>query len=689
MPVSLATFAGAPDGMVRGVPQHELPDTAAWTILDAFLNQPGIIRRRAGLYTDIDSLTDAYAIGLAGTVAPDNTWVGVELVRLTTGPAGSIHGFKNSTMAVTWPVTPNISPHSLFDSKPALKGGAFIGAATDLGAAPSASTIVYWRGAAKALTSTTTTGAVARGATSFTLTAGGTNVSPGHWVFNDSNILVGVVKSVSGNTVTLEKPALQVITANVTFQPFRKILPRVSKGRITCSSASTTVNGGLTQFRKLDVDSGTWDLFTTDYVYIGTVSSVTADAQLELGSNAAVSLLNSDYLAIKRIDGTALSGSPVGFLNATHGGHQFFAQGNGLFFSDDDDPEALDLIDDNLVFSDDPISALVSCEAGLLIATENEAFALVGVAGTTPDRWAGAPVHDDGALFPMTAQEHEGGAIWAGRRGVWYWNGAKPVNMLASWGDTWEKITGSLSANTRMWSMVANDHYFLHVEGTSQTEIKYQEPGSAVSLQNLARFTLVINMKTGAISLLRNVGIRGATRPPTSVGAGESYFAVTTDSGSTKLAKVFTARSLFRENSSQGRDAYNCLGESGFANAGPFFNLETKKYDLGNPQILKLFKLFLLHFYLEGTQNTQELIDAETADHLRFATFKGMNRSSTLSGKKLFLNPTTAIWLDKRVKFMARSQFCSILCFPGTSTITDLQLGAWAIGYKSKRAGRV
>jgi hypothetical protein len=672
--------------MVRAVAQHEIPDSAAWTIIDAFLKDPGEIRRRGPLSSFY--ATTAAAIGLAGTVAPDGTWSGL-LYRRSTTPSGRFSGFKNSTVDDSAPNTPSVSPYELFCSQDALNGGAMIGSASALGPSPSQQMLAYWRGATKGTGSATTLAtSITRGDTTVTLAAGGgANFCSGHWLHTTaSGTLIGLVKSVSGDVLTLQKKALVTVDKavdTVQGRMSRGIYPRVSKGRITTATTSPTVNGGETRFKAQGLATGTWDVYKTDYTYIGTVSSVASDTQLALTSNAAVDLLNADYIAIRR-DANSYSRSAhlVGWLNASYANHQFYADGNVLAFSDLTDPEAVFIgpdDDDTITFSDDPISALVPTTSGLVVTSEKEAFVLAGAVGTTPDRWRGDRIADDGCVSTMSAVQYKGGAIWAGRRGIWYWNGADPQNIAGALGSAYQKFMAGFDSSTyRAWGMVHNDHYFLHVEnGASGIFAWYDENNTA---NYLTRLTFAINLLTGAVSILRNVGIRGAVTPPPSMGDGETYFAVTTSS----QAVVVKASSLF---GTTGNDSVTCTGDS----AGPEVFVETKKYDLGDAQRLKRFKLLLLHYLVDGTVNDQASIDAGTADHIRFASVKGLNDDGVVSNTKLFVKvtPDNGDWQDKRVKFMSVSQFLAFRIWEGTDTITNLVLGAWALGFKLKRPGQV
>lgn len=689
MSVQLATFAGAPEGMVRAKSQHELEDTQCWTIIDAFLNQDGYITRRAGLATSVGSVSAASSVGIAATVSPAGVWAAAQVTKRTSDSFLRIEGFKNTTIAES---LAGAGPTVYFDSKDALGGGCLIGSSDGLGpASTTTQSLVIWRGAslgAPVNASYTPSPLVTVGAATVTLTANGAHWVPGHFIFDTtSGDLIGVVKSVSGNVLTLTAPALRSSTgANTVFgSSWRGLQRRVSKGRITTSTASAVVNGGATLFRANGMGSGTWDIFTTEYNFVGTVSAVGSDSQLTLTGNASIALLNSDYIAIKRGAGYAGTNEVFGWLNANYAGHQFYATGARVSYSDDDHFEAVDVDHDFFEVSEENVSALIPAQQGLVICTETEAHVLLGAVGTTPDRWRADRIHDDGCLSPMTARLYQGGAIWAGRRGIWYWNGGEVVNLAGALGDAYQRIIEGMPVGTYLRGAVTHGHYLLSVESTTQTELRSYDTANYANGTAIGNFTICIKLDDGAITLLRNVDVRGVAQPPPQV-SGETYLSFTHLSAGVRTARVFPSRDLFAENNATGIDSFACDGVTG---TFPAFELETKKYDIGNPQLLKLFKMLLLHYNLWGTQNTAAQVTALTADHLRFATVKGLGSVGALSSKQFFLNGDSQAWLDKRLKFMKRSQHLSIRIWQGTQTITRLQLGAWALGFKPKRPGRV
>jgi hypothetical protein len=656
----LTTLPPAPTGMRRSAPQHEIQDTDAWTLSDVLLQVPGLIQRRGPL-TQYDTQSGR-SIGMARTQAPDGTEQQVHLVRTGT-PAGKLYGITPASWNYSWPVTPVYSPrYTLFRSADALLGGVFIGTGDDLS---TNRTLGFWHGGSKGDTGTLNlASSIARGDTTVSLSSGGSSCSSGMFVFNSSGYLVGTIKSVSGNTLTLRAPSLVSGSSTVTASSIRGVNPRVTKGAITCATTATVVNGADTKFADQGLATGTWDIFTSDFTYVGTVASVTSNTQLTLASSAAVSLLSSDYIAINRTGSYSLTNDVLGFITAEYAGHQFYAQGNSVFFSDTTDREGVDTtIDgDYLQFSSDPVRALQPTLNALVSLTETEAYALVGAVGTTPDRWRGERIHDDGTLCTMSVVGYKGGAIWAGKRGIWYWDGSSPVNIVDSLGDAYRLF---VSNTQRCYGMIARDHYFLFVEdGTSGVFSETRGSSGSDVTTNFVRLTIAVNLTTGAVTILKNVELRGFVELPASVAAGTTLASLTS---STPNAVIWKPDALF---DTDGNESIQCEGA---AATGPSAYVETKKYGMGDGQRLKLFKMLLLHYRADGG-----VVNLDTVKGLNSS---GEHATSTYSA-------TSGVFSDARIKFMKRSQFLAFRFYEG-SGVTHLAFGPWAIAFKWKRPGRV
>jgi hypothetical protein len=677
-PLSLETLMGAPGGIARDVPQHEIQDTECWMLQDANLMDPGFIRRRGPLTeTPSSTLTNSFALGAARVQDPAGTEQNCVYVRTTT-PGGKVYGFGNtSSLTYTWPYTPLASgPADLFCGNDALNGGVFLGSAESYDK-PTNKALLFWQGASKPAWTNIATTSFARGATSITVTSDIAHVSSGHFVFDTSSgSLIGVVKTIASNVITLKDPAL-LGSSQIDVQPLRGMGTRVATGRITVSKDDTAkiVNGGQTKFRAQGLDSGTWDLYTAQYNYIGTVASVASDAQLTLASQALISLVNGEYIAIQTSG--SYSTTPFGWLNANFAGHQFYADGNILRFSSYLDREAVDttLDGDFITFSEDPIRALIPTTGSLVVVTENETFALVGAVGTTPDRWRGTRVNDDGTICGMSAVTYKGGAIWAGKRGIWFYDGASPVNIGAKLdGDYRLGVSTFTNATYRAYGAVVKDHYLLFCENVKSGVF---DTVKGASTAHITRPTFVIGLLTGATSIWRNVELRGVINPPDRLGLGTALLPIQTLESAVNTTRVVKGDTLFEDS---GQDAYTC---NGAAAAGPDLYVESKKYSMGDGQRLKLFRMILLSFWAAG-------------GNIKLDTIVGLNGTGVTSNTEFW---ATTAFVDKRIKFNARSQYVAVRLYQSAyqgnpaslvaANTTRITLGQWAFGFKWKRPGRV
>jgi len=657
--LELQTLPILPQGMARNAPQNSIGDAEAWTLIDGNLSVPGFLKRR-GAVSSIDTKLAVAPVGLFAGVAPDGT----DAVMALDDDAK----VRDITDGVSASFT-DMSLDDLFSASDALGGGTLVGASDTYAKQVNATRmgLALFRGALSGDVTKNLSGAVTRGDTTIGLSSG-TGVVSGQFVFSNSGKLVGVVKSISGTTITLEAKALNASSSTVDLTVLRGLGTRTSVGRITTDSTSATVNGGGTKFKAQALDSGTWDLFTPDFTYIGTVSSVASDLQLTLGSSATVSLLNSDYIAIKQLTSYPIANTALGFITALYGGHQFYANGHTIAFSDDDDLEALDLTGNGntLEFSKDPVRAMVSTNGALVVVTEKEAFALAGGVGTTPDRWRGERIHDDGTLCGMSALAYKGGAIWAGKRGVWYWDGGDPINLASRFGDYYRTLVDGV---TRCWSAIIRDHLVLYLQG--HDDVTYPTYSGDTSATHLA---LTVNLQSGAISLWTNVETRGFVVVPEQYSIGTRSILAMTD-GTDRY--IVDGDALITTQT--GQDEFACGNGSV---AGPYLAFETKKLSMGDGQRLKLFKQLQVHYFSDGV-------------NLKVATVKGLNSTAVVSTSEFVSNSE---FQDKRLKPKARSQYASYQVYESqwqdsAKTIAavpvEITLGEFAVGFKWKRAGRV
>lgn len=305
-----------------------------------------------------------------------------------------------------------------------------------------------------------------------------------------------------------------------------------SSSQVTLNNATTGTATNTMTFKN------TWNLYRgSDLTWIGRASLINNDISITLAANATVALNNERFIAINGTGdwsiNTAATTHKVGFLTATYAGRQWFANNSNtltntsrVWFSETSDPEGLDLADfdgdfldtASSVGTDTPIKAICPAYNSLVIVKENETFAITG---TSPTTFELKKIQDDGCLSGMSVQPFGGGVIWAGRDGIHFYDGIQVTDLAADkLGDYYKNALRTVDPTTyRMWSMICRDHYFLFIENYSPSVAVIK----GVLSTTPTAATIAINMVTGAISLMTNLGIRGFVDTPADTGKQNIY----------------------------------------------------------------------------------------------------------------------------------------------------------------------
>lgn len=715
--IATASYAAAPEGSNLAVPPHEIPDTQARYIQDAWLDDIGEIRRRGQVAGKVGVVTlDKPVMGLTQTADP----TGIVRIAAVNGDSGSgyfsvLSDDKTTKTNLPWANNLGTSPYHIHDAKPCLNGGVLVGVSSKY-TQGAAQALAYWRGSNKA-NYTTGTFTVAQGATDVygTGTFWSTNADAGMFLFGtgDSPALTtyfGSVKQVVSDThLILDAPAPLAATAKAyTLQALRGVCAKYY-GYCTTDTTNASVTGQDTSFVDNQLSTGTWALYRqADMKYIGQVSSVTSNTLLTLTANSTVGLNAERFIAL-RLDGSyaldlSASTRKVGFLNATWRDRQWTLN-NGqtvektlrLWFSDNSDFEATDLSEQSGDFID-VISgragvldtagqAVVPTQNALLVLKETEAFA---VTGTAPENFTLDKIGDDGCLCGMSVQQYMGGAIWAGFEGIYYFDGTNVTNLIEDrLGLTYKAMVRDWnSASYRVTSMLARDHYIAFFERVdSQYTIR---KGTALTAP--AQIAIAIYIPQRAVTFVSNLEIRGAMNLPLDTGLGV-WYAVTDNSG---IGHICDTQDLFEV---LGPDQITCsIGNK----AGPDFYLETKRYNFGDPLLKKLFKQVIMTYFSGG-------------DALNLDTVVGLNEDGTTASTQwpttlptwASLPPTNPTWqqlsahnstwatlasaqfVTKRIKFLKRSQHLAFRIWQASGNVTNVEIGPWSIGFKPQRPGRI
>ncbi len=727
-------YPPAPAGMNVAQAPQEIDDSEARYLQDILLDFAGIARRRG----PVQALSTVAALPRPGTnLVTTIDPAGTSRFAALTGTAANGYltvwnAALSATSDLTWafalptdPVGAAATAYRLSSATPAMHGGSFIGTASDYGTslAGANQALALWRGGVSPDYSTGTI-SFTRGSTAVvgSGTSWAANVTPGMFLFANTDdasagtftaTLIGTVYSVNSNTsITLEKASPYSGSAGRTYSlvSLRGTTPKVVKGRITCDVGSTTVSGGNTKFASQGLGTGTWNLYRQrDLAWIGRVSAVPSDISITLAANAAISMADELYIAIRGDWSTAdkstdISGaaSKMGWLTAVYAERQWYAANNTsfdktfrLWFSDTGDVEAVDLSDDgdwipvsSTTEAPEAIRALIPTYNALVVIKDTETFA---VYGSSPESFSAKKLEDDGTLSTMSVQPYSAGAIWAGRNGIYFYDGVTVTNMtLGKFGQVYVNTMRTFDPTRyRMWSMVVRNHYFLHVEKIS--------PTISVTKGNVSttpdHWTMCLNMDTRAFTLLRNVGLRGSIQLPAAQGRGVWYLVNDDTAG---VGKVCDSTDLF-----DSENVDEMITTDGGA-LGPDFYYETKKFNAGEDIRLKRIRQVAAHYLAQGGD-------------IKIDTVIGLNDvGSTLTGTlpasvytwdtlRLAIGTWEALALEfpnwvgliqgvfrpKKVGFMKKGHHIAFRFYQENDDMVRVRLGPQQIGYKPMRPSRV
>jgi len=662
MSVDSIDLTGGSSTINRAVAPHLISDYEFEFGTDVLFDRPGYVRQRGPLKraqnTD-PSNTPTVASSTPYAIVHCIDPAGIVKVGLLLNVSSQMRlyvlssDYETATNVDNWGVDGDVIATSPSVGQ---AGGIWIGSSLNF---VTSSNALLWRGASVAgvVEPATETISCTRGST--TVTGSGTSflteASSGSFLFartdtfTSTSCYIGVVKSVTNDTeLVLEAGALDTSTTKAyTLTGLRNRQNHQSRGKITCTTTSTALTGGNTKFRSGGLDNS-WYLFRRrDMAYIGKVSTVVDEDSITLAANAAVDATNEEYVAIDIDKGNAVdsNNTATGFITATYANRQWWLganYSNGLtdigstaIFSDLYDGESVyleknvgDLIVVPNYFSETntPILGAVGTFSGLMIFRENETSLLLG---DSPDQFVTRPLYKDGLLHPQSIAPYENGIVWAGRRGIHYFDGASVINLTRdTLGDWYVRNFNDYDYKTNsVWAIVHRDHYIVYLEGQDTT--------------------FVINLKSGAVSEFTNVQIRGGTNlPGEATLASNKPWAVIKDT--TGASYIVDVDNLFDES---GVDNLTCTGET----IGPNIKLESKIFSLNESMIKKFWKALAMNYRAVGST-----IKVEVA--------------TGLDGSYAALTPTpnsfatSSTYVRKRVKFHKFNEFIRFRLTPTTAS---------------------
>jgi hypothetical protein len=754
MPLDTQETPLSPDGMNTQADPWKIPEGQARFLQDIVLHKANDVRRRGPVKNGVNSAGQAivsldgrYCIGLAGTENPDGVWriaaVGQGAAEATAPQlhvyATDLQSYASNAYGSALGLSIATGSRHNFSTASHPWGGTLIG--FQQRNSPANCSLIHWAGATKADAGTGTISvaqdsvAVTGVGTSFT-----TECEVGMFLYSYTNTdtsgmtFIGIVKSITNNTsLTLTEGSLYPITTrNYRFQARRALSRRVAKGTITCTENSKIVSGANTKFvsqgLRTPTGGGKWAIFRADDMkLIGTVASVASDIQLTLAANASVTLNKGKFVAIDMLatnDVKINSATEHGWIAAQFAGRMWYANRPfsnrntptsqaRIFFSDTYDPEALDLTaagDHFLIPSESPplkpVLALAPTEGALLVFKEDEVY---GIYGTDETNFAirKLPV-DDGCFGATVVQKWNDGVIWAGQKGIWFYDGTEVFNLIEDRLDDWyEQAVQTFKSDTYgAWAMVYNGNYLLYIDkatppfGPDKTE--NDSNGTGTPLPYLG---LCINLERRAVSTLKNVSFQGSVAPDFEETLGRMYLVNARNSTTPwafNAARLCNTKDLFE---GRGLDTLFTYVIDPATNAlGPDFYFESKRYDLNNPHMKKRWKQLMLNYRLDSIEGDfvtlgkvgDGLTDYDN-NYLAFATMIGLNNMAIESRSRWRITrakDADKVWREAyqpaRVKFNKRSQYLGFKLWQSNSTgIEHISLASASLAFKFMRPGRV
>jgi hypothetical protein len=761
MPIQISDIATFPEGMNLQVKPWNIPEGQARYLQDIVLHEAHNAPRR-GPVTEAFSIGTELtkgAIGIVGTFQPDQTFKLAVLNGSSTSGDAKLSVLNAAHTAYAAHITIDESAVAEFltdkrhhvSTSPHPESGIIIG--TSNGLYPSSQQMLFtWAGSEKPKYSTGTITVAQDGvAVTGSGTAWLTNVDPGMYLYArvdaapgpNFRAFIGVVKSVGSDTsITLVDGALFAVTARAYYvRPVKPVEPRVSKGTITCSTGAKKITGQGTKFSRQGLatgsNSGAWAIFRADDMkYVGRVDTVQSDIQLTLGSNALQNCNRDKYVAIDiytERDSVLTQLKDPGFLNARWANRTWYANRgihgrqtplahSRVFFSDVIDAEALDTTSDgdhfpipSTVQPLKPITGMVATSSCLLITKQDETY---GVFGSDPSNFQVKKICDDGAISNMTIQPWNEGVIWAGMKGIWFWDGSEATNIIEDRiGDYYQKSLETLDpAERSAWAMVYKNNYVVHIEGGSPyigpvfdpDAVNDENPG-ATPEEPLGyeqdHLSIAVNLERRAVSFQSNLGLRGSVITPFEETLGTLYLVnktQDTDPWAVLGGRICSASDLFY---STGLDTIRTqVPDGSLGGYGPNMYIESKRYDMQQPQLKKRLKQLQMMYNLEsitGDYVTLGYVGDGVTDfdnnYLKFATMVGLNELSTESNSKWRLTRVkndqdvyVPGYQNKRIKFNKRSQHIGFRIWQSNTTgIKSVKVGPMAIGWRPMRPGRV
>lgn len=752
--LTIETFDNVPGGSMLDISTYELPDNFAQIIIDGFIKPPNTFVKRGPVKeAEVDgsatfsvasqsprhllTLTDKQGIEKIGVITVSEADKHVVLYAST----NTFNAHSDQLNLVDDGGTVNASAYKYFDSSATVDGGRVIGFTNTLGESTNAfQYLAFWRGATKA--EYFSTGAsFTRGSTTVTIASGANaNIVPGMFVKahvdgdNNWTPVLGVVKSVTNDTtIVLESGSLYSKGGSdgvIAFCPFVGFAAEITTGLITTTTTATTVVGSNTKFKTQLINiadpvtgyTSCYDLFRReDMKWIGKVSSTTDDETITLAANATIDMQDEEYVAINRFQYRAVANSveqlvttgkinSMGFLSCVYAGRQWYANipaattltdqwNNRAWFSEVGDPLAVDttLTDgsfmniDSTSEANSPLVAMKPFRGSLLFWKEKEVFRLTGA---NINQFSVRSLYNDGALSTGAVVRWEDTVLWAGRTGIYGYDGSSVTNLIRdSISNYWkDMVDNHIYDYSTVRVAVYRNYLFVSASGLKAPYDIYK----GLEFTDIKEPTIVINLKTRAVHFFTNLHFYGSVE---STRYSPHSFYVADEAGTTRFG---TLADIIDKDLAQVTDSMNTQIN---AFSGPMAFIETKKYSAKQLLQKKRWKLMLLNYlsehkiYADLIPSLQQGAASQTVEFP--PTSSGFDSWDTFgaaydtwdeagasfaSWEAVSSDPKIRV---KRAKFMKPDVYLSLRIYEEDPTQSNFEIHNWGLGYRFYRPGRV
>jgi hypothetical protein len=536
------------------------------------------------------------------------------------------------------------------------------------------------------------------------------DVEPGAWLLDTNAMPLGRVREVTSQTaMELETGAWETSSAaTASIKPHIRWHPQHGKGTITVANGGTAVSGVNTKFLSLaklgDCVASDWALFRrSDGEYIGDVSAI-ADNNACTISTAQIAMVNEAFIAIPvnnttmmRMDGNATRASMVmpGVVTANFAGRVWFMnnpatsdrarintdleQSSRVIFTAVDNTHDIDWSPDGDWFDlpsniagNSPILEALATDNALLVFKREE---VVAITGRTPQEFTPDIIYNDGALTPYAVTAYEGGAVWAGQRDI-YWYDGRQIHKLGTprLGNTYGEmvstiVVGDADVHNDKACVVerVRNHVFVYFDNATYERGVHKESSGSTPTQ----FSLAINMETGAITTLSNVGARAVFAFNSTT--ERKWYATLDDNAfdagnQTAGTDVYDTDDLFETTGTT--DSLTVEGMT----AGPDFYVETRRWSGGAEHLKKKVKRLRAQYLSAGAGLKVDVITSKDRGNVNGTLLATMDAKTTFGYDDILLSPT----VDEIVGFR----------FYEDTGVTDASLGEQWLWYKTQRSTR-